>query len=76
MTALSKSHAISCLTLDRQKLMTSSMELNGFSVAVDALKSCFEFVYSAFDGSGAMAMFKARRPMERWRSMNPRSVHS
>ncbi|MDO6353247.1 hypothetical protein Q3Y53_11905 [Synechococcus sp. YX-04-1] len=63
MTALSKSHAISCLTLDRQKLITSLTESNGFSAVADAFKGCLELVSCAFDKSGVMAMAEA---ISRW----------
>ena len=63
MTALSTSHAISLLTLDRQKLITSSTESNGFSAAADAFERIGELVSCALDGSGAMAMAEATSPV-------------
>ena len=69
MTALSTSHAISLLTLDRQKLITSSTESNDFSAPTDAVKRIVELVSCALDGSGAMAMAEATSPMESRRSI-------
>ena len=75
MTALSTSHAISRLTLDRQKLITSSTESNGFSAAAGAFKRIGELVSCALDGSGAMAIAEVSSPMERPRSMNQTSEY-
>ena len=74
MTALSTSHAISLLTLDRQKLITSSTESNAFSEEADAFKRIGELVFCALDGSGAMAMAEAKSPMESPRSITQASV--
>ena len=59
MTALSTSHAISLLTLDRQKLITSSTESNGFSATADAFKRIGELVSCALDRA------------EQWQWQNP-----